>query len=303
MGIVALIIGNVFYAYGQEVQAVRIIKYNKQYNFIVIDQGKIHGLVPGMEFAIVRNGAEIGKVEVVKVRDNVSACDILELLEGFTLKEGEVVTLYLLTQPSQESKKPGTAAPREVSEQKPSQAKKKGGFWHALSEPFRKMFREEEKGESISGVTSPPHSLEEIVTVSQLEGPEMNIDVYAEKDITFYKLRDVLEEHKIIITHSNRLEGTVTGFKLAPMGIGEQIFADFRGLKERKVVYLFKVKPQGPQTSKISVNVKLISYNRYDQPKYTILRSGKLIDEAREILSEAKIRAEKKQQEWGGQNG
>ena len=291
-------------SYAQEVQAVRIIKYDKQYNFIVIDQGKIHGLVPGMDFAIVKNGAEIGKIEVVKVKDNVSACDILELLEGFSINEGDVITLYPIGQPSNVSKQPSPVTPREVPQKKSAgSAKKKGGFWYTLSQPFRKMFRENEEGEEVSGVTAPPRSMEEIITVSRLEGPQMNIDVYADKDITFYKLRDVLDEHKVIITHSNRLNGTLTGFKLAPMGIAEQVFADFRGLQERKVVYSFEIKPQGPQTSKISVSVKLISYSKHDQPRYIILRTGKLIDEVREILSEVKTKAESKQQEWGGENG
>ncbi len=290
-------------SYAQEVQAVRIIKYNKQYNFIVIDQGKIHGLTTGMDFAIVKNGAEIGKIEVVKVKDNISACDILELMEGVSLKEGDVITIYPLTPPAKLGSQPSPPSGREISKQEkaPSTVKKKKRWWAKLTQPFKKMFREE--GEEVSGVKAPPRSLEEIVTVSKLEGPEMNIDVYADKDITFSKLRDVLDEHKIIVTQSNRLQGILTGFKLAPMGIGEQLFADFRGLQERRVVYNFEVKPQGPQTSKISVSVKLISYNKKDQPKYIILKTGKLIEETQDILSEVKVRAEKQQQEWGGENG
>ncbi|RLF05084.1 MAG: hypothetical protein DRJ64_06050 [Thermoprotei archaeon] len=299
-----IIVGSIYLiSYAQEVQAVKIIKYNKQYNFIVIDQGKIHGLTAGMDFVVVKNGAEIGKIEVVKVKDNISACDILELMEGVSLKEGDVITIYPFTPSAKITPQPSAVSGREVprKEKTPSSVKKRRGWWAKLTQPFRKMFREE--GEEVSGVKAPPRSLEEIITVSKLEGPEMNIDVYANKDITFYKLRDVLDEHKIIVTQSNRLQGTLTGFKLAPMGIGDQLFADFRALQERRVVYNFEVKPQGPQTSKISVSVKLISYNKNDQPKYIILKTGRLIDEAQDILSEVKVRAEEQQQEWGGENG
>ena len=87
------------------------------------------------------------------------------------------------------------------------------------------------------------------------------------------------------------------------MGIGSQLFADFGGLQERRVVYNFEVKPQGPKTSRISVSVKLISYNKNEKPKYKVLKTGKLFDEAQNILYEVKIRAEEQQQEWGGENG
>ena len=76
----------------------QVVVVNREYDFIVMNLGKNHGLSIGQEFQIVRGDAVLGRVKVEKVYDELSAAAILpesrkdEIHEGDTVKALEPVS-------------------------------------------------------------------------------------------------------------------------------------------------------------------------------------------------------------------
>lgn len=54
----------------------RLMEVNREHNFIVVDKGSLDGVRMGMTFDIVRSGNMVGRATVVRVRPQLSACDI-----------------------------------------------------------------------------------------------------------------------------------------------------------------------------------------------------------------------------------
>ncbi len=54
----------------------KVVTINKENNFVVIDSGSREGINSGRFFKVERDGQEIGEIEVIEVRSDISACDI-----------------------------------------------------------------------------------------------------------------------------------------------------------------------------------------------------------------------------------
>jgi hypothetical protein len=69
----------------------RILKVNKEYDFVVIDLGRQTGASEGMAFDVFRQGEDepLGRIEAIQVRSQISACDILQVDRPF--KIGDIV--------------------------------------------------------------------------------------------------------------------------------------------------------------------------------------------------------------------
>ena len=69
----------------------RVMVVNREYDFIVMNLGKNHGLSVGQEFQIVRGNEVLGKVKVEKVYDELSAAAILPESRKDSIREGDTV--------------------------------------------------------------------------------------------------------------------------------------------------------------------------------------------------------------------
>ena len=69
----------------------RIVAVNSEHNFVVIDIGRQNGIETGEEFAIYRGQAYIGLIEVIQMRDRISACDIKDVKGGRSLKIDDMI--------------------------------------------------------------------------------------------------------------------------------------------------------------------------------------------------------------------
>ncbi len=67
-----------------------IIAVNHEEKFVVIDIGESSGLRPGALLKIMRGGKEVGTVEVIETRKEISAADIREVVSGYTVQEGDI---------------------------------------------------------------------------------------------------------------------------------------------------------------------------------------------------------------------
>jgi len=74
-------------------EETNIIAINYKYNFFVVDKGKAHGIKTGDVYYIIRHAFQIGKVQVRKANLDVSACDVIGLVEGASLELGEEILL------------------------------------------------------------------------------------------------------------------------------------------------------------------------------------------------------------------
>lgn len=69
----------------------QVIVVNREYDFIVMNLGKNHGLEIGQEFQIVRGTEVLGWVKVEKIYDELAAAAILPQSKKDQIREGDVV--------------------------------------------------------------------------------------------------------------------------------------------------------------------------------------------------------------------
>jgi peptidoglycan hydrolase CwlO-like protein len=67
----------------------RVVEVNEPHRFIVVDKGSMDGVHVGMAFDIVRAATTIGRATVVRVRPQLSACDILRAQTSGPLQAGD----------------------------------------------------------------------------------------------------------------------------------------------------------------------------------------------------------------------
>ena len=69
----------------------QIVVVNREYDFVVMNLGKNHGLLMGQEFQVLRGTEVIGGVKVEKVYDELSAASVLPGTDPDLLQEGDGV--------------------------------------------------------------------------------------------------------------------------------------------------------------------------------------------------------------------
>lgn len=69
----------------------QVVVVNREYDFIVMNIGRNHGLLIGQEFQVVRDNQILGRVKVEKVYDELSAAAILPESQKSSIREGDAV--------------------------------------------------------------------------------------------------------------------------------------------------------------------------------------------------------------------
>ncbi|MCM8763678.1 MAG: hypothetical protein NC927_01155 [Candidatus Omnitrophica bacterium] len=84
--------------YGTEndnILGVRILSVNREHNFLVIDVGSKDGLSEGMQVDLFKDGKNVATLQIIRVKEKVSACDIKRVEPNYILKEKEVYSLTI----------------------------------------------------------------------------------------------------------------------------------------------------------------------------------------------------------------
>jgi cell division protein FtsB len=68
----------------------RLLEVSESHNFVVVDQGSEDGVYVGLIFDIIRGGDTIGRIVVVRVRPQLSACDIIRAKTPGPLQVGDI---------------------------------------------------------------------------------------------------------------------------------------------------------------------------------------------------------------------
>lgn len=68
-----------------------ILAVNPQEKFVVINIGESLGIGPGAELKVLRKNKEIGRIQVIETRKDISAADIKSITPGASIREGDLV--------------------------------------------------------------------------------------------------------------------------------------------------------------------------------------------------------------------
>lgn len=73
----------------------QVVVVNREYDFVVMNLGKSHGLTLGQEFQVIRDSQILGRVKVEKIYDELSAAAILPASNKASIREGDFVRAAL----------------------------------------------------------------------------------------------------------------------------------------------------------------------------------------------------------------
>ena len=68
-----------------------VLAVNPEEKFIVVNLGEASGVGPGNQLKILRKNKEIGSVEIIETRKDISAADIKNVAPGVNIQEGDMV--------------------------------------------------------------------------------------------------------------------------------------------------------------------------------------------------------------------
>jgi len=76
-----------------EVRGIRgeVIAVNREEKFVVVDIGESSGVRPGIILKVVRGDKEVGSIEIIETRKDISAANINEVIGGLNIREGDIV--------------------------------------------------------------------------------------------------------------------------------------------------------------------------------------------------------------------
>ncbi|NQV04449.1 MAG: hypothetical protein HQ532_03025 [Candidatus Omnitrophica bacterium] len=69
----------------------RIVTVNREHSFVVIDLGKQRDVEIGTMFEVYRGSTLIGRLKTIQCRQRISACDIIDIKEGYYVEIDDVV--------------------------------------------------------------------------------------------------------------------------------------------------------------------------------------------------------------------
>jgi len=69
----------------------QVIAVNDKEKFVIVNMGESKGIRPGFQLKVLRADKEVGTLEVIEVRREISAADVKEVVSGNEIKEGDTV--------------------------------------------------------------------------------------------------------------------------------------------------------------------------------------------------------------------
>ncbi|MFN7169953.1 MAG: hypothetical protein ACK4NT_01765 [Candidatus Omnitrophota bacterium] len=87
--------GKISLATEENILGVKILSLNKEHNFLVIDAGSKDGLSEGMIVDLIKEGKKVATLQIIRVKEKVSACDIKKTEPNVILREREIYSLVI----------------------------------------------------------------------------------------------------------------------------------------------------------------------------------------------------------------
>lgn len=262
----------------------KITRVDTQYNFVIVNLGEKEGLKVGSFLRVLRQDKEIAKLEVIKVRQTISAAEIRELKTWEPLQTEDTVVLVVEPKPTPASK-----------EQKAKPEKGKEG----VAKPAPKEKPKEVKAEKGKKEAAKPAPKKKAPTVKQLttaagvnmrfEG-DKNIaeaDIKAAPSLVFDAANILLRDRGFIVTVANREAGLLMASKGLLLSRREELWAGLTGAIDHELVFSIQIKESSNLTHlEISISS---GYLKKDQYRKRIVKDNSYIyKEAIDLISEIK---------------
>lgn len=71
----------------------KVLAVNDEHGFVVVDLGKNDGIKPGAVFTVSQDGASVATLNILEVRDVMSACNVQNLSSGHKIRIGDPVKI------------------------------------------------------------------------------------------------------------------------------------------------------------------------------------------------------------------
>lgn len=68
-----------------------VLAVNPEEKFVVINLGETSGVGPGNELKVLRKNKEIGRIQIIETRKDISAADVKDINPGVDIQEGDIV--------------------------------------------------------------------------------------------------------------------------------------------------------------------------------------------------------------------
>lgn len=232
----------------------KVIEVNSAYNFVVVNLGENDGLKPGSFLKVLRQDKELGKLEVIKVRQTIAAAEIREIRKGEQIKTDDAVIL--------------------LSEQKIV----------PLTQP-QKTKEAKEKRQVVSS-----QQLAKTVGANiKIEGDKniVEADIKANPSLVFDAANILLRDRGFIVAVANREASLLVASKGLILSRWEELWAGFTGAIDYELLFSIQIKEKS-NLSYIAISIST-GYLKKDRYYKRIIKDNSYVyKEALDLISEVK---------------
>ena len=237
-----------------------IISINEEHSFVVINLGRDERAYVGSILEVYQDDREIGKMQVLKVRDTIAMAEVIEIKPGAIVKVGDKVILL-------------KKRPKSI-----------------LEETERKEGKKvKERKETIKAVRD--KAIKETPYPEELA--KIMADIHAAPEVVWFYLTQALRDYGFIITDSNKSRGLLTARKNLELPLMGEIWADITGETNHEAVLWAATLAKGKGKTYLAFEIEG-SYDRgRKRQRFYIERESRVYREVEEIVKKVKGRAER----------
>jgi len=269
--------GSVFCLTEKEIDS-QVISVNPNGEYIVIKAGEIDGVEIGDGLIVHRDGEKLAEAQVVEVRPEVAAAEILNAEKE--IKEGDSILIVKKIKSS------------EAKKEKKAYKKPKTSKWTTLLGSSGAEVKSAVPVETISA-GSPPAGIETLqpgrVQVKQ-EGGIVKADIDTDPGTVFSYALIVLRENGYSVISSNRMIGVIVATKPVMLSLMKELWADSTASIEHKLVVSLEMKDNEGATELNASSFKE-HIQKGKQVKFPVTKESMYYSDLVEIASKIKERA------------
>ncbi|MDP2920866.1 MAG: hypothetical protein Q8O12_00660 [Candidatus Omnitrophota bacterium] len=259
-----------------------VIAVNAEKEYLIIKAGEKDGVEIGDGLIVHRDGEKLAEAQVIEVRANVSAAEILRADK--LIKEGDRILIVKKSEKRVAGKKRDTYQASYQPQKKSKWASILGpGAQAASVAPVETVTQGQEYGVETLETGS--------VQVAQ-EGSVVRADINADLNTVFSYALMALRENGYSVILTNRAIGVITATKPIELSIIGELFADATAVVGHKTVLSLQMEENSSSTE-----LDLSSFNEHTQKgkqiKFPVTRGSNYYNDMVKVASKIKERAER----------
>lgn len=279
-----------------------ILSINSDKEYIIIKAGEQDGVEIGDGLIVHRDAEKLAEAQIVEVRENVSAAEILkvekeetkEIVEKVIEKNkeiGEGDNILIV----KKARKYGPSEEGRVYRE-PKKSKWKTILGSASRTGSAVPVETVTSGYTVSGNEHAPDAAEDIIDPEKIavsrESSIVRAEIGADSSAVFSYALMVLRESGYSVIFSNRATGAILATRPIELTLMKELWADARGSIEHKIVTSLEIKNNSGATE-LSVASFKEHTQKKKQVKFPVLNGSKHYRLLVELASKIKERAER----------